>query len=88
MVALLKLFKKNTQKKINAAKNYYRYARLTNGALSKRFKKIGGKGLFIKQLDKALLNKEVDLAVNCMKDIPQDYWQEKKMKIKVTRIKK
>lgn len=33
---------------------------------------IGGKGLFIKELELALLNKEADLAVHSMKDLPMD----------------
>lgn len=32
--------------------------------------KIGGKGLFINELEKALLNKDIDMAVHSMKDIP------------------
>ncbi len=36
------------------------------------FAQIGGKGVFIKELEEALLNEEVDLAVNSVKDIPTD----------------
>lgn len=32
--------------------------------------KIGGKGLFVKELEVALLNKEADIAVHSMKDVP------------------
>lgn len=32
--------------------------------------KIGGKGLFVKELDRALLNREVDFTVHSLKDIP------------------
>ncbi|MFC1534336.1 hydroxymethylbilane synthase [Thermodesulfobacteriota bacterium] len=34
--------------------------------------KIGGKGLFIKEIEEALLRKEVDLAVHSMKDVPAE----------------
>lgn len=32
--------------------------------------KVGGKGLFVKEIEEALLSKEVDLAVHSMKDVP------------------
>ncbi|WP_392565099.1 hydroxymethylbilane synthase [Utexia brackfieldae] len=35
--------------------------------------KIGGKGLFVKQLEQALLNNEADIAVHSMKDIPVEF---------------
>jgi hydroxymethylbilane synthase len=34
--------------------------------------KIGGKGLFVKELEDALLREEVDLAVHSMKDVPAE----------------
>ncbi len=34
--------------------------------------RIGGKGLFVKEIEEALLRREVDLAVHSMKDIPAD----------------
>ncbi|TLY48642.1 MAG: hydroxymethylbilane synthase [Gammaproteobacteria bacterium] len=42
--------------------------RLQNSALSK----LGGKGLFVKELERALLNHEADIAVHSMKDLPMD----------------
>ena len=34
--------------------------------------KVGGKGLFVKEIEEALLNKSADLAVHSMKDVPAD----------------
>lgn len=34
--------------------------------------KIGGKGLFLKELEQAMLNKTADIAVHSMKDVPAD----------------
>jgi len=36
------------------------------------FPQIGGKGVFIKELEEALLNEEIDLAVHSVKDIPTE----------------
>ena len=35
--------------------------------------KIGGKGLFVKEVENALLNKEADIAVHSMKDVPMQF---------------
>ena len=37
---------------------------------SKEFKKHGGKGLFLKELESALIKEKVDIAVHSMKDVP------------------
>src|SRR5215471_21749692 len=34
--------------------------------------RIGGKGLFVKEIEEALLRREVDLAVHSMKDLPAE----------------
>ena len=38
--------------------------------------KVGGKGLFVKEIEEALLRKEVDLAVHSMKDVPAELPEE------------
>ena len=40
--------------------------------LDRSLQKIGGKGLFIKELEIAMQNGEADLAVHSMKDVPAD----------------
>ncbi len=35
--------------------------------------KIGGKGLFVKELENAMLDNEADIAVHSMKDVPMDF---------------
>ena len=37
--------------------------------------KIGGKGLFVKELENALLDNQADIAVHSMKDVPMDFPQ-------------
>ena len=38
--------------------------------INKNLSEIGGKGLFTKELDEALINKKIDLAVHSLKDVP------------------
>lgn len=38
--------------------------------LNKTLSKVGGKGLFVKEIQEALLSKKIDLAVHSMKDLP------------------
>lgn len=40
--------------------------------LDKRLDKIGGKGLFVKELDRALADEQVDITVHSMKDLPME----------------
>ena len=44
--------------------------------LDKTLDKIGGKGLFVKELDRALLDKRADLTVHSLKDMPMEVPEE------------
>ncbi len=44
--------------------------------LNKSLATIGGKGLFIKELEQALLNKDADIAVHSMKDLPMNIMED------------
>jgi hydroxymethylbilane synthase len=44
--------------------------------LDKSLATIGGKGLFIKELEQAMLNKDADLAVHSMKDLPMNIMED------------
>ncbi len=44
--------------------------------LDRRLDQIGGKGLFVKELDRALLDKRSDLSVHSLKDLPMEVQEE------------
>src|SRR5687768_13035403 len=43
--------------------------KLATGPLNR----VGGKGLFVKELEQALLDDQADIAVHSMKDVPMDF---------------
>lgn len=53
----------------------------SDGDVSTRPNVFDGKGVFVKKLDEALLNGDIDFAVNCMKDIPNDHQRTENIKI-------
>ncbi|GFP35809.1 hydroxymethylbilane synthase, partial [Candidatus Hakubella thermalkaliphila] len=53
---------------ISLQKIFTRGDRILDSPLSR----IGGKGLFVKEIEKALIEEEVDLAVHSMKDLPTE----------------
>ncbi len=61
-------------KKFNPAINWELKVIQTTGDkfLKETFAKLEGKGLFVKEIESALLMKEIDLAVHSMKDLPSE----------------
>ena len=72
----LALKQANIVKEFLLGKNIFRKIEIipmsTSGDVvdSKTFKKEGGKGLFLKELEKLLLESNADIAVHSMKDVP------------------
>ena len=74
----LALWQANHIKKLITAKHKYLSVEVitikTTGdkILDTPLSKIGGKGLFVKEIETALLNNDIDIAVHSMKDVPVD----------------
>lgn len=62
------LKKRGIQNEFEIKKILTRGDRILNVTLSK----VGGKGLFVKEIEKAMYNKEIDFAVHSMKDMPSE----------------
>lgn len=62
------LKKRGVKNEFEVRKITTRGDRILNVTLSK----VGGKGLFVKEIEKAMYNKEIDFAVHSMKDMPSD----------------
>ena len=62
----------NELKKVGAPFEFEIKEIVTKGdqILDVQLSKVGGKGLFVKEIEKALLDKEIDFAVHSMKDMP------------------
>ncbi|MGP7816813.1 hydroxymethylbilane synthase [Niallia sp. 01092] len=59
-------------KKLDSSFNFEVKEVVTKGdvILDVTLSKVGGKGLFVKEIEQAMLNKEIDIAVHSMKDMP------------------
>jgi len=69
----LALKQANLVKDLLSSKNHVEIISMTSSGdtvSSKIFKKYGGKGLFLKELEEALLQKRCDIAVHSLKDVP------------------
>lgn len=68
-------FVKDALEKANQGLNVELVTMTTKGdqILDSPLAKIGGKGLFVKELEHALLREEADIAVHSMKDVPMEF---------------